>query len=293
MKSMTGFGSARRAGAGFVVTVEWKSVNHAKLDVRVHAPPQAQPYVADVEEMARKDGGRGRIEGWIKLESEEDPGFRFAAQRAAKAYEALTALRDELCPGEPAPFAMLTAVPQLFASGGQNITADPVVAAAINGAAAEALQALGAMRAREGEALAKDFVARVAAIRTGAQAIATRSPASVTSHIERLRNRIAELLTDGSAPLDEGRLEREAVLYADRIDVTEELVRLEAHCDHFLQAMKVEDDALGKRLEFMLQEMGREVNTAGSKSLDTGIAHTIVEMKVELARMREQIQNIL
>jgi uncharacterized protein (TIGR00255 family) len=152
-----------------------------------------------------------------------------------------------------------------------------------------ALQALHTMRQQEGEALSHDFHLRLQAMAQQIQAIRQRVPLVVVEYRQRLEQRVKELF--GQFELDPNRVAQEAILFAERADITEELTRLEAHMQAFTRLLS-SSEAVGRKIEFLVQEMHREVNTIGSKSNDTSIAHSVVELKSELERMREQIQNI-
>jgi uncharacterized protein (TIGR00255 family) len=152
-----------------------------------------------------------------------------------------------------------------------------------------ALQALQTMRRQEGEVLSHDFHQRLQAMAQQSQSIRQRVPQVVVEYQQRLEQRVKELFAQFE--LDPNRVAQEAILFAERSDITEELTRLEAHmqaCARLLSS----SDAVGRKIEFLVQEMHREVNTIGSKSNDTAIAHSVVELKSEIERMREQIQNI-
>jgi uncharacterized protein (TIGR00255 family) len=142
-----------------------------------------------------------------------------------------------------------------------------------------------------GCALGDYLVKRLAAIRKLSHSIAERSPLVLDGYKKRLKDRAERLRLASDVEVDGGRLEQEIALFADRVDVTEELTRLETHTAHF-ESLLASPDALGRRLDFLLQEMAREANTVGSKSQDAAIAHAVVELKVEIERMREQVQNV-
>ncbi|HEY6462450.1 MAG TPA: DUF1732 domain-containing protein, partial [Polyangiaceae bacterium] len=154
-----------------------------------------------------------------------------------------------------------------------------------------ATTALDAMRSREGTALHDDLVRRLDQIRRLARAIAQRSPDVLEAHRKRLRERADRLRASADVDVDKGRLEQEIALFAERSDVCEELTRLESHCVQFAGLLG-DAEAIGRRLDFLLQEMAREANTVGAKSPDAAIAHAVVEMKAEIERMREQVQNV-
>jgi uncharacterized protein (TIGR00255 family) len=147
------------------------------------------------------------------------------------------------------------------------------------------------MRSREGTALGDDLAARLDRIRGLAREIGKRSPEVVEAHRKRLRERAERFRLSSDIDVNASRLEQEVALFAERGDICEELIRLESHCDQFASSLQAAE-ATGRRLDFLLQEMARETNTVGAKSPDAQIAHAVVEVKVEIERMREQVQNV-
>lgn len=288
MKSMTGFGVGEASTPVGRLVVEVRAVNHRFLDVRVRAPRELADLAAFAEQLGRERLSRGRIEVAIRVESSSGQAIALDAERARAAFQALCALRDELAPGSEVPLSVLAAVPDLFAPATER--ARDTMRAACRDAFDRAVVALEAMRTDEGRALCEDLRGRLHAVRRAADSIGTRAPQLVEGYHRRLRNRIARLV-GGDAPLDPGRLEQEIALLADRSDVSEELTRLSSHCAQF-EALFDSKDACGRRLDFLLQEMVREVNTIGSKAQDAEVAHLVVDAKSELERMREQVQNV-
>ncbi len=288
MKSMTGFGVGESTTPVGRLVVEVRAVNHRFLDVRVRAPRELGDLVSFAEQLGRERLSRGRIEVGIRLEASGGQAVTLDSERAKAAYRALSALRDELSPNSEVPLSLLAAVPDLFSP-----TSDrerDTMRAAYRRAFDHAVHALESMRADEGRALCDDLRARLAGVRRAADAIAARAPQLVELSHKRLRSRLARLLGP-DVPLDPGRLEQEIAVLADRSDVSEELTRLASHCAQF-EALFESTEACGRRLDFLLQEMVREVNTIGSKAQDAEVAHLVVEAKSELERMREQVQNV-
>jgi len=291
MRSMTGFGLGEAPLHGGRVIVEIRGVNSRFLDLRVRMPPPLAGLSMFVEQAARERLARGRFELGVRTEGGTLPPPELDRQRAEAAFKALLELRDSLAPGAEVPFSMLTAVPELFSSSvdeGLDATR-----AALTKAIAAAIAAMERMREREGEALAKDFAARIATVRELARSIAERSPVVVEAYRKRLKERLERLTASlpGAEAIDPARLEQEVLLFADRSDIAEELTRLESHLAQF-ESYLSDSQPVGRRLDFLLQELVREINTAGSKSQDSAIAHTVVEMKAEIERMREQVQNV-
>ncbi len=289
MRSMTGFGvGGAPLGAGRV-TVEIHGVNARFLDVRVRMPRELGDSTLAVEQSVRAKLIRGRFEVLVRTDGNIVGSPELDTARARSAWRALIALRDELAPGTEVPLSMLTAVPDLFASPlDKRLDA---VGEALEAATTKAVAALDAMRLHEGRALADDLSARIAVLSTVVKKVADRVPQAVEQNHARLLDRIGRLLGGEPRGVDAGRLELEVALIADRTDVAEELTRLRSHLLQF-QAYLASAEPQGRRLDFLLQEMGREVNTIGSKCQDATIAREVVEAKAELERMREQVQNV-
>jgi uncharacterized protein (TIGR00255 family) len=225
----------------------------------------------------------------VRIDGNALPLATFDRARAKAAYLELCALRDEVAPKSDVPFSMLNAFPELFVAAGDSELA--ALRDATEQAFTRAVAALEEMRVREGEALATDLRERLDRVRGLARSVALRAPDLVDTYRKKLRDRIARLKSAVDGAIDDGRIEAEIVLFADRVDVTEELTRLESHCVQFVSLLDSKEPS-GRRLDFLLQEMAREANTTGAKSPDATVAHAIVEMKAELERMREQAQNV-
>jgi uncharacterized protein (TIGR00255 family) len=286
---MTGFGAGESSLGEGTLRVELRSVNHRHLDLRVRcSEPLDVAHV--VEEQLRARLVRGHVEAQVRW---ENPGVRpspLDATRAREVYAALCALRDELNPGQAVPIEAILQVPGILRSV---VVLDRALAErAAQAAASAAIDALLVMRAREGAALNRDLMARSAVVREHVRFVEGERPRALQSCRERLTARIGKLLEGGDLAVDPVRLAQELVWFADRSDVTEEITRLLVHLGE-LEASLETGGAVGRKLDFLVQELGREINTIGSKANDTLIAQRVVEMKAELERIREQVQNIL
>jgi uncharacterized protein (TIGR00255 family) len=288
MRSMTGFGCGEAELDGNKLTCELRALNHRFLDVRVRMPDELASQAFFVEQLARERLSRGRFDVGVRL---EDGGgvARFSPARARAVYESLLLLRDELAPGTDVPIAALASLPQLLVEAPRTSTRG--LEEALQQAFAAALTRLDDMRAREGQALARELAERLATLRSLTAGAKTLSLGAAERQLGRLRERVARLLSDMAGGPDAGRLETELALMADRSDVTEELVRLGSHFDQF-EALLADPEPIGRRLEFLLQEMSREANTLGSKSQDVKLSHLVVDIKSQLEKIREQVQNV-
>jgi uncharacterized protein (TIGR00255 family) len=198
-------------------------------------------------------------------------------------------LRDELAPGAEVPIASLASVPGLFESGSSHDVDS--TRTALNDALTHSIDALGTMRENEGERLRQELATRLIAAEHLRVRILEQTAKLVETHRIRLKERLDKLLASGGVAVDHGRLEAELAILADRSDVTEELVRLQSHFEQFATLLS-SHEAVGRRLDFLLQEIGRETNTVGSKCQDASLTGWVVDLKAEVERMREQVQNV-
>jgi uncharacterized protein (TIGR00255 family) len=291
MRSMTGFGVGDVALPEGRVIAEIRSVNQRFLDVRVRFPRDLADLTLFAEQVARERLRRGRVELLVHTEGAVLSPSVLDKARARAAFRSLAELRDELAPGAEVPLSLLGAVPDLFAPpAGAELSA---LRCSVKLAVERAVEAMEAMCRREGEALAADLRARCQALRELHAEVARLAEGSREAVRRRLRERIDRLCTDVEVGLEPSRLEAEVALLADRSDVTEELTRLASHLDQFTD-VSADDrgEPVGRRLDFLLQEMQREANTLGAKAQDAALSHRVVAIKVELERLREQVQNI-
>ena len=291
IKSMTGYGRAETIQDGRKWVVEVKSVNHRFLEVFVRLPASLQPLEGEVKKKVGEKLSRGRIEVGVKADSDGDqvgalidlnmPMIRHYHSLLSRMKEAL-GLRDEITIG------MLTGFKDAFIYPEVEVNLESAWAT-LEGVLDGALDELAAMREKEGEVIGRDFNQRMDTIERSLDVIASRVPQVVAECHKKLSDRVKELL--GSVELDESRVSQEVAILADRMDITEEIVRFKSHMDQFAEMLK-SGEAVGRKLDFLLQEMNREVNTMGSKSNDAEISRQVVEIKSELSRLREQVQNI-
>lgn len=289
VRSMTGFGTGQAPlGTGRVVA-EIRTVNGRTLDVRVRAPECLDGAVPAAEQRVRERLRRGRVDVSLRTEGSVIPPPVLDLERALSAVQALEALRDRVAPSSEVPLSLLSLVPGLFAPPAEETLF--AMRAAIAAAVDRALEGVVASRSAEGVATARDLAGRIALMRAARDRVAERARELPSRAFDKLRARLAALVGEGA--LDGARLEMEAAIVADRADVHEELARLGTHLEHFEEVVAGDDeDGAGRRLDFLLQEMQREATTLGAKSQDAAIARDVVAMKVEIERMREQVQNV-
>ncbi|MFW2386761.1 MAG: YicC/YloC family endoribonuclease [Polyangiales bacterium] len=291
MRSMTGYGSGRAVlGDGHLV-LDVRAVNHRFLDVRVRLPSRIQSRTPTVERVIRARLERGRVDATARFEGQTLPQPTLDVDRARAVYAELASLRDALNPDEPLPLALLSSVPDLFTA---NRTLDEkALERALEEAATSACDAVMAMREKEGDALASELDDRLSELSAIVAALRTAVPDLLESRRTRLRDRLDALLANVDAEIDSGRLEQEIAVLADRTDVAEELVRLGSHRDQMLELIENSSPAVGKRIDFLLQEMAREANTIGSKIQDGSVTPDVIALKACIEQMREQAQNVL
>jgi len=294
IRSMTGFGRADAEVAGATLAVEVRTVNHRHLDVGVRLPRNFSALEAEVREAVGARFRRGKADVTVTLgkDGRGRQDLELDAALAARYHAFVQELSAELG-GLDAdlPAAALLGLPGVARLVDRDVGEEEVRPRLI-AAAAAAADAAAAMRAREGEALDRDLRARFAEIGRLAEIVASRSEEVVAAVRLRLRRR-ADQLREETGLLDEARLHQEVVLAADRMDVTEEVVRLRSHVSQGLAVLDgAADEPVGRGLDFLLQEMGREANTIGSKANDAPLAHVVVDLKTELERIREQVQNV-
>jgi uncharacterized protein (TIGR00255 family) len=286
---MTGFGLGDAPVGGGKLSVEIRGVNHRFLDVRVRTSREVGDLAGFVEQLTRERLTRGRYEVAVRLDGSALSPPTLDMERARSAFRTLQVLRDELAPGVDVPLALLGSVPDLFSSSVDR-EIDRLRDAARIAFDAAAI-ALDAMRLQEGRSLCDDLQDRLGRIERLCRDVEQRSPDVVEAHRKRLRERAERLLAATDVEPDAPRLEQEIAIFAERSDICEELTRLESHSAQFSRLLSG-DGSVGRRLDFLLQEMAREANTIGAKSPDAPIAHAVIEIKAEIERMREQVQNV-
>jgi uncharacterized protein (TIGR00255 family) len=286
---MTGFGLGEAPLDAGKLIVEIRGVNHRFLDVRVRVPRELADLATFVEQLARERLTRGRYEVAVRVEGTALGVPVLDKERARAAFVALSALRDELLPGTEVPLSLLGSLPDLFVSSVDREIDRLRDSARV--ACEGAVVSLDRMRTQEGATLRDDLLKRLSRVEELSRLVLERAPEVVETHRRRLRERAERLRAATEVDIDPSRLEQELVMFSERSDVSEELTRLQSHSSQF-SGLAARSEPIGRRLDFLLQEMAREANTVGAKSPDAQIAHWVVEMKAEIERMREQVQNV-
>ncbi len=287
--SMTGFGAAEGLAAGGRLRIEIRTVNHRYFNLNAKLPGELAALEGELRERLRRDFDRGHLAvqaRWTEY-PERPTGLAVDLDRARLVVGRLRELQSALELGGEVTVELVARQPDVLTSSGDGAVA--VAWGEIEPIVAQAGADCRAMRAREGEVLAAELRHRLDLLERSADRIAARAPERLVRERDRLRAAVAELL-DGRT-VDEGRLAQEIAFQADRMDITEELVRFRAHVAAAHDALAAERP-VGKQLGFLAQELGREVNTMGSKANDAEIAHEVIAMKGELEKFREQLENL-
>lgn len=291
---MTGYGRGEATVDGLRLAAEVRSVNHRFSELSARLPRALAPYEADARKIIQDRTSRGKVTlvvtwGENGDEGREPLGTLSLDEKTADRYmELLQAVKKKYKLTGDVDLNTFAALPSVFVWGGEGREPEYYVES-LKKVVTQATDDLIRMKETEGAALKKDLDARVDGIRSRVAKIRERAPLKVRETVEKMHERVRVLLEGKDLP--EERVAQEIALLSDRLDSTEECVRLEAHCDHFGKLLG-EESAPGRKLNFLLQEMNREINTIGSKSADISIVEQVVEVKEELERIREQVQNI-
>jgi uncharacterized protein (TIGR00255 family) len=290
VNSMTGYGRGEAEGEGKQITVELKSVNHRYLETVVRLPRQYNSLEEKIKRVIGEKVSRGRVEVYLNFaETGEKKRFIKVDKDLALAYDnTLEDLAKTLDISYSRDLYRLVSMPDVMSVEDTQEDLDAIWAVC-NNALLIALTAFIEMRGQEGTRLQEDLIHRIDKIAQCIKEIEVRQPKVVKDYQEKLHLRLAELLVE--IPVDENRMANEVASFADRISITEELVRLHSHLAQFKASLNLQEP-IGRKLDFLLQELNREINTTGSKANDMEIARIVVEVKSELEKIREQVQNL-
>ena len=290
IRSMTGYGAAEIERNGQRLTAEIRSVNHRFCEVSVRAPKVAQLFEDQIRQQIQERFSRGKFNLTINWAGPGGEGevLRLNEIVADRYVALMTQLRDRYQIAGELDLRTLATLPDLF-SWEHATVPDEEAWTMVQALVGKVCENMNLMKAREGAALADDLEQRLAIVKTELVKVSTRAPLRPGEAKERMVSRIKPLLDD--VEMDPIRIAQEVAMLADRLDCTEECVRLDAHLDQFRHLIQGPELA-GRKLNFLLQEMNREANTIGSKANDVEIAHAVIVMKEEIERLREQVQNV-
>ncbi|NTW48629.1 MAG: YicC family protein [Chlorobiales bacterium] len=293
IESMTGYGSGEYADHGVRITAEIRSVNNRFAEISVKLPRQFSSRELEAREIIRSKLQRGKITATIQLErlSPLDRPLEIR-EDVVKIYAGmLEKIRAAAGIAEPVKLDHILRFPEIFESGEDSSGLLEREWGVIGTALNMAVESLREMRRKEGAELCKDFISRIENINSVLDEIEQISKQSVAQTREKLREKVREILEDESK-ISKERLEVEIALISDKLDITEECVRFRSHNKFFVEALESDEQGVGRKLNFLLQEQSREANTIASKSQNSDISQQIVHLKEELEKIREQVQNI-
>lgn len=288
--SMTGYGSAKGSVEGQEITVELKSVNNRYLDCSVRLPRNFLFAEDTVKQAVSAGVSRGKVDVFVSSQASQDSGTVVSVnEELARGYrDAVARIAETLGLESGLNAFSLARFPDVLTVERRELDKDKA-AAALSEITAKAVEEFNAMREREGERLRRDMIGKLETIEGLVSVVEERSPQTVKEYRERLEARLRDILADRS--LDEQRVITEAAIFADRTAVDEETVRLRSHIAQF-RTMLEEGSPIGRKMDFLVQEFNRESNTIGSKCSDASLAKVVVDLKSEIEKIREQLQNV-
>jgi len=290
LKSMTGFGKSSIVLDGRTVTFEIRSLNSKLLDMNLRLPSLLRDLEPEIRGLVTRIAERGKIDINASVEiSGTDLPASINKPLAIAYYLELQSLASELQAPDQDLFSIVMKMPEITKNTREELSAEDksLLLQGVN----DALKLFDEFRKHEGELLEKDFSERILKILDGLDQVTPYEEQRNIQMREKLRNSFESFIENNN--FDANRFEQEIIYYLEKLDITEEKVRLKKHCDYFLDTLKADDGANGRKLSFVSQEIGREVNTLGSKASDAIIQKIVVEMKDELEKIKEQLANIL
>lgn len=291
IKSMTGYGRAEAVFGDKRFVVEIKSLNHRYLEVSLRLPSTLAPLELELKKKINAQISRGKIEVVIRQDSsialEKSGRLDLNVPLLKNYYSLLCRIKEELSLPDEIKLSQIVAFKDIFVFHEEEALDE--IWQNVTGLVDEAISLLTVMRSKEGEMLSRDLLERIAALELLVDTILARVPLVLKAYQKRLTERVKELADD--IEIDAARLMQEVAILAEKSDITEEIVRFRSHISQFIEMLSGKE-AVGRKLDFLIQEMGREVNTIGSKSGDREISRCVIELKNELARIREQVQNL-
>lgn len=290
LKSMTGFGRAEHTAGDKTFFVEIKALNGKQFELQLKLPPLLKPFEFEIRNMLQEGLVRGSIDCYIVIKQNGASRPVVINTDLVRAYYTqLDVLAKEMQADTQSLLGAILRLPEVVSPSTEVLSDEDF--ALFSNTLHSAIQELNQHRIEEGNSLTKDLILRIRNIREQEDAILQLEP----KRMERIRAEINQLLTEhvGIENIDNNRMEQELIYYMEKIDIHEEQIRLKQHCDYFLEVMQSSDPGKGKKLSFILQEIGREINTTGSKAYDADIQKCVVQMKDELEKAKEQVLNVL
>jgi uncharacterized protein (TIGR00255 family) len=291
INSMTGFGRCESSDGDRKFTVEMKGVNHRYLDVNIRMPKKFNLFETAIRNLLKQSIQRGKVDIFVTYEdlSENQASLKYNEQLAGEYLSYFKQMEEKFSLGNDVRVSTLLRCPEVLIMEEQTMDEDELwngLKKALSGAIRQFVET----RAQEGDSLKEDILKKLSGIQKLVDYIEERSPQIVAEYREKLQNKVRELLSD--TQIEEGRLAAEVVIFADKICTDEELVRLRSHVVHMKETLESKESGIGRKLDFIAQEMNREANTILSKANDLEVSNAGIDLKTEIEKVREQIQNI-
>ena len=292
MKSMTGFGSGTATKDGITCTVEIKSVNARFLDLFIRSPKQMNPFESIIRRMIQDRITRGKVEVSVSIQDAGERPKTFTINSVLrKQIQELLVQEEFYDDPKKVPLQAVNSISNEWIQQQDTPIAEEVLSDIVKEATTQALDALIAMRTAEGQHINQDLLERIGTLEYIITKIDTNKAGAVEAYREHIKTKIQEYLVSLEASISEDRFIQEIALLADKTDITEEIVRFTSHVVQLKNTL-ADTNSIGRKIDFILQEMNREVNTIGSKAMDSIITELVVQLKCELEKIREQVQNV-
>ena len=292
MKSMTGFGSGTATKDGITCTVEIKSVNARFLDLFIRSPKQINPFESIIRGLVQDRITRGKVEVSVSIQDAGERPKTFTINSVLRKQIQELLVQEEFY-GDPkkVPLQAVNSISNEWIQQQDTPIAEDVLSKIVQESTNQALDALITMRTVEGKHIEQDLLSRITTLENIIKSIDENKAGAVDAYREHIKVKIQEYLVSLEASISEDRFLQEIALLADKTDITEEIVRFTSHVVQLKNTL-VDENSIGRKVDFILQEMNREVNTIGSKAMDSSITEFVVQLKCELEKIREQVQNV-
>lgn len=292
MNSMTGFGRSTRIADGLQCTIEIKSVNSRFLDLNIRSPKQVNSVEHSIRKCIQKSLHRGKVDVFVTLQDIDDREKQFLINSSLKnQIQDLLVLEGFYKSAQEVPLAAVMSISNEWIQIKDDEIQEDSLCSLITETTMEALNALVHMRTSEGVQIQQDLLERLSHMTAIIDDINAHKEDAVLAYKENLRKKMLEYVDNLDIAINEDRLLQEVAIMADKTDITEEIVRFRSHVVQLTNTLK-KDEPIGRKLDFIIQEMNREVNTIGSKAMDISLTDHVVQLKCELEKVREQVQNI-
>ena len=292
MKSMTGFGSGTATKDGITCTVEIKSVNARFLDLFIRSPKQINPFETIIRGLVQDRITRGKVEVSVSIQDAGERPKTFTINSVLrKQIQELLVQEEFYDDPKKVPLQAVNSVSNEWIQQQDTPIAEDVLSEIVKESTTQALDALIAMRTVEGKHIEQDLLSRISTLENVIKHIDENKAGAVEAYREHIKGKIQEYVVSLEASISEDRFLQEIALLSDKTDITEEIVRFTSHVVQLKNTL-VDENSIGRKVDFILQEMNREVNTIGSKAMDSSITEFVVQLKCELEKIREQVQNV-